>query len=68
MDRGQPCNRILFSFVVFPEFVGPTIHALNGMLSGFIFLINLIDKPFKPSLMADPKGTSRRAVVTISKS
>ena len=39
----------LTRYLVFPEFTGPTINALNGMLSKFIFfLIDLIDWHFAP--------------------
>ena len=31
----------LTRYLVFPEYVGPTINALNGMLSGFIFFVDL---------------------------
>ena len=50
----------LTSYLVFPDFVGPTVNALNGMLSGFmLFFIYLVHKLFE---------LSRRAVVTTSKS
>ena len=49
----------LTRYLVSPDFVDQTINALNGILSGFMFLIYLIDKLFEPGCAA---------VVTISKS
>ena len=37
----------LTRYLVFPEFVGAIINALNGMLSVFIFFIDLIDELFE---------------------
>ena len=47
----------LIRYLVFPEFVGTTINALNEILSGLVFFIGLIHKLLE---------LSRGAVVTMS--
>ena len=44
--------KILTGYLGFTEFVGPTIIALNGILSGFIFFINLIDGDHEQKLIS----------------
>ena len=42
----------LTKYLVFPEFVGPSIDALNGILSGLKFFIDLIHSGHEQKLMS----------------
>lgn len=44
--------KILTGYLGFTEFVGPTIIAVNGILSGLIFFINLIDGDHEQKLIS----------------